>query len=68
MNESNLSANHDGASCMGALRILFDAVVKRDDVKDVEQLAFIFVDSFHLNVEHRRRVHAHVELFLYVTC
>ena len=45
---------------------MLDAVVERDDVQNVEQLALVLVDSLHLDVEHRRRIDHHVELLLNV--
>ena len=61
-----LAADHDGACDEWHVRVLLESVVERDDVKDVHQLALVLVDAFHLHVEHRRRVHRHLVLLLYV--
>lgn len=57
-----LAADHDGAHGVVLGRVLLDAVVERDDVKDVEQLSFVLVDPLHLDVEHGRRVDTHPKL------
>ena len=38
------------------MRIGANVVVQRDRFQNIEQLAFVFVHAFDLNVEHRRRI------------
>lgn len=43
-------------------------VVHSDDVKAIEELSFVLMNSFHLNVKHRGRVYLHFVLSLQVLC
>jgi len=52
-----LSSNHDSARDELSVGVLLDPVVQSDDVKAVEKLAFVFVDTFHLDIKNRGRVH-----------
>jgi len=64
--ETYLAANHDGTHGVVGVGVLLDAVVERDDVKDVEQLSLVLMDSLHLDVEHGRRINTDVEFLLNV--
>lgn len=54
--ESYLSTDHHCSSHVFSVRIGFDPVVQGDNVKHVQQLSFVFVNSFHLHVEQRHGI------------
>ena len=39
------------------IRIFFDPVIQMNDVKNIQLLAFVFMDSFHHNVKHGCRIY-----------
>lgn len=43
-------------------------IVHSDDVKAVEELPFVLMNSLHLNIKHRGRVYLHLILSLQVLC
>lgn len=43
-------------------------VVHHDDMKTVHQLAFVFMDSLHLNIENRVNVDIHTKLLFDERC
>ena len=47
-------------------RILFNAVVEGDDVKNVEELPLVLVNSFYLNIEQMSRVDFDVMILLQI--
>lgn len=59
-----LSADHDGSRNEGSLGVSLDAVVERNDVQTVEQLALVLVDPLDLHVEHGRQVDRDAVLLL----
>ena len=56
--------DHDRSGRELHLGIASKAVVHCYDVEDVEQLPFVLMDSLDLHIEHRGRLHLHVELLL----
>ena len=63
-----LACDDDGARHNVGMHAGANAVVQGDDMQHVEQLPFVFVDAFDLDVEHRGRIDFDAELLAYQSC
>jgi hypothetical protein len=52
VSRSSLPSKHDSTGSETRSRVALDAVVQYDDVRTVEQLVLVLVDSFNLYVKH----------------
>lgn len=63
---THLSSQHNCSWHKWYVGVLLEAIVERDDVKDVEQLAFILMDSLDLDVKHGIWINDHVLCLLQI--
>lgn len=61
---THLATNHDSPGHKLQVGVLLDAVVQGDDMQAVQQLPLVLMDSLHLHVKDRGRVHFDVIVFL----
>src|SRR5262249_9797679 len=59
---SSFAAENKGSGHQVDIAVVFDTVVQRDDVQQVQMLPLIFMQAFHLNVEDRFRIHYNIGL------
>lgn len=62
---SSFTTKHHGTWHEFGVWIRFDAIEQSDNMQTVQQLTFVFVETFHVDVVHRSRIDLNSELILY---